>query len=388
MHPPLPRTALHLCGIGLLWSLPLAADAVETSARLSIRLSEEYNDNIRLVANPKRRVWVTSVTPIAQLSARTETLSATAKAQVSVNRYSGDASLNNTDILLDAALKKRFERDKINLGASYVRDSTRASELTQTGVVQANRERRRFGLTPSWSALATERATWSVGYDYADVQYKDAEGTGLTDYRSGTAYTKFDYRFSERATSFVEGGLTRLKIDATRNDVRARYALAGLQYSFTELLKTEFSAGARRVDFSSSNGDSKNGWLTRLNVERTLETGSIRLGAARELNPTGSGELTQTDKLFAEWSGKLSAQWRYGLSGSAYRNSRVSSATDNARARYYRVDANLAWAFTETWTFEVGLAHARQEPEGGETAKANSIFLGIRYDIPLPSDSP
>jgi hypothetical protein len=370
--------------IGIVATVELSR-AAELSLRLSLRLSEGYNDNIRLEPGPHPSVTITTVSPGMELSARTETVSAGLKAQATVNRYHGDARLDATDLILDGSLKRVFERGQAGASLGYVRDSTLASELRQTGVVQANRQRARVSLNPSWTSQISERASLTLGYDYAQVKYENAEGTGLTGYRTQTPYGIFSYRLSERSRLEATGGVSRLLRDSPRDTLRTVYAQILLEHDLSEVLTAKLGIGANRVRFSSAG--SKGGWLAQGSLERRYETGRVSLGVARELNPTGAGELTQTDRLFASWSGKLSPQLSYGLNGAIYRNEPIRSTGGSTADQYYRLSANLGWLMTERWSIEAEIAHARQEPDQGAAARSNSLFFGARYDLPVGSYS-
>jgi hypothetical protein len=379
---PSRGAALLWLAIGIVATVELT-QAAELVLRLSLRLSEGYNDNVRLESSSHPSVAITIVSPGAELIARTETLTASLKAQASINRYQGDASLDASDLILDGSLAKRFEREQVGLALSYVRDSTLASELSQTGIVQANRQRSRASLNPSWTTQVSERASWKFGYDDAQVNYQDAVGTGLTDYRTQTPYATFSYRLSERSKLEAAGGVSRLRRDTPRDTLRTVYAQVLLEHDWSEVLTAKLGIGANRVRFSSAG--SKQGWLAQASLERRFETGSAILGMARELNPTGAGEFTQTDRLFASWSAKLSPELSYSFNGAAYRNEPVRSAAGSAADRYYRLSANLGWLMTQRWSIEAEIAHARQEPTQGAAAQSNSLFFGARYDLPVGS---
>lgn len=362
-------------------SIPFAW-SVDVNALLSLALKEEYNDNARLVATPHDSVFITSLSPAAQLSASSETFTAVGRARLDVRRYQGDSDLNSTDILLDGDVTRRFELGSLGLRASYVRDPTLASELTTTGLVQANRTRNSIGLNPSFSSQFTDRLSWKVGHDFLDVRYEDAQGTGLTNYQAGRTYTGFDYRTTERLTSFVDLGAGYFKPDNRDRDDNA-YVVGGAKYQLTERLTVEGAAGPRWVRIAAPTGrTSETGWVGRLAVERAGERSTWRLAGAREVNPVGTGELTQTDRVTLTWTTRVTERLSASLGGSVYWNERLGNTP--LQERYYRVGGDLSWNITPRWYLDAGLSHARQSPDSGPSAKANVVFVALRYEFPLP----
>lgn len=355
--------------------------AAQNSVTLSVSLREEYNDNFRLTAAPHKSVIATTLSPAARFTYATDTLSASGKAQINFNRYHGDSQLNGNDILLDGVLKKTFALDQLSLLAGYVRDSTLASELAQTGIVQANRQRTRFNLNPEWTGTISPRASWSLGYDFSNVAYENSSTTDLIDYRVNKIYSSFNYRLTERTKAFTSGGINQLKFDGQNSTTRTTFALIGIEHNVSEVWRSEISAGIRRAKLPSSSGDStKNGWLAQGTVERRFETGAMRVAAGRELNPTGLGQLTQTDKLSVGWSDKITPTVSYDVSAGAYRNAFISNAAGTNNDRYYRLSAHIGYALTEDWFVDSGLAYAQVDPDVGSAARSRSVFISARYE--------
>lgn len=363
--------------------------AAELSLRLSLRMSEGYSDNVRLVATPHQSVTISTLSPSVELTARTETVTTSVKAQANVNRYSGDSDLNATDLVLDASMSKASERNEVLMRAAFVRDSTLASELNQTGVVQANRQRSRASVQPSWTSRLTERASLELGFDFAQVTYADAAGTGLTDYRTETPYGVFSYSLSERSTLLASSGVSRLIRKAPEGTIQNTYAQAVLEHDLSELLKAKVGVGLNRIrlDSNASTNERDSGWLAQASVERRSETGALSLGAAREINPTGSGELTQTDRMFASWFDRLSPRLSYTIGGAVYWNEALTARNTGTADRYIRMSGSIAYLITEDWAVEADIAHARQTPDQGPSAHANSVFLSTRYALPTRSYS-
>ncbi|HZP87849.1 MAG TPA: hypothetical protein VFB54_13620 [Burkholderiales bacterium] len=360
-----------------------AASAMDKTGRLSISLSEEYNDNVRLIATKHPTVYISTLSPAAECSATTETFSALARSRIDVRRYEGDSSLNSTNVLAEGVLTKQLTRHTLGLRATFLRDPTLASELTNTGIVQENRQRTSLGLNPVWTSQLSERTSWKLSHEFADVRYQDTSGTSLTNYRAGTTRTGLEYRYTERSTAFVDAGFGYFRPErlGTRSDTR--YIVIGAKHQLSERVRVQGFVGPRQVEAPSS-GPSRNksGWLANLGFERSTERGVARLSVAREVNPLGSGDITQTDKLNVSWSSKLSERLLWSVSGSFYRNQLVIGSP--LRDHYYRIEGNMSWLMTKRWTIEAGIVRAHQNPDSGSSVSANQVFVGVKYDFFIP----
>ncbi len=371
-----------LCAAFAFMTVVELARAAEMSLRMSLRLGEGYNDNVRLVSDSHPNVTITTIAPAVEVKAHTETVTAVAKAQASINRYRGDSDLNATDLAIEASMAKLYERGQIGIRTEYVRDSTLASELSQTGVVQENRQRARASVNPSWTTQLSERASVQLGYDFAQIKYEDAAGTGLTDYQTESPYGVFSYRLSERSSIQALTGMSQLR-RAGGGSVRNIYAQTLLESQLTEVLKAKVGVGLSRIRSNSTLAkDAESGWLAQASIERSFLTSTLAVGLERENNPTGSGELTQTDRLSALWTEKLSPRFSYALGAAAYRNQPIFATSAIASDTYYRLNGNVTYLVTEDWSIEADIAHAHQRPDQGESVQANSFFLSTRYSLP------
>jgi hypothetical protein len=369
----------------IVFLLPLAglAHAAELSTTVSVGARSEYNDNVRLVSKPEKRVLSATVTPAVRMEAATETGSASLTAKANANRYFNDSQLNSNDFFLDGALLQKFPRDRAALDLGFARDSTLASELEQTGVVTTRRQRSRVFARPSWTFLVTERVNVKLGYDYARAKYDDRENTNLSDNRLHRLYSTVGYRLDERLEASAGVGESRFKADQANAKFTTRFLEGGLDWNITERWRTRFMLGVNRTDIKVPAGNSdENGWQTLASLERQFETSAVSASLGRELNPSGVGALTRTDKVAVGWTGQLMPRLGFGVSGAVYRNNFLGQGNSARDDRYYRVDGSLEWSLTEMWKVETGLSYARQNPDEGEGATAKAIYVGARYEWP------
>jgi hypothetical protein len=357
--------------------------AAELSVNPSINFREEYNDNIRLTSAPHKSVFATTISPAVRFTRRTDTNEMSGKAQLNLNRYRGDSQLNANDVLIDLSFLQKLERDLLTLDGGFTRDSTFASELAGTGVVQARRQRTRAGFSPAWTKTLNERASLKFGYDFADVRYEDRQNTSLFNYRTEALAPTLKYKASERDDVFTTIGYSEYRAPDAGAKFKTVFVEGGFERKFSEVLVGRASVGVNRVRARLPQGeDSRNGWLTNLGLERRFETSSLSAQASRQLNPSGAGLLTETTRFALDWSQKLNPRAGYGLSASWYRNTFLDPLSTNRAERYYRLGARMNWLLTEYWSLEAGFGHERSEREGAENATANSVFVSAQYNWP------
>src|SRR5437667_1183076 len=164
------RVALKYLGILLCCLQPLAAHrsrAAEWSMEPSVALRTEYNDNIQLTGASHPSVWGAILSPDVKFSGETETLKVTGGLRVNFNRYFGEQGLDTTDHIASLRSSYKSERDILGLNIESVRDSTLVSELAETGLVVARRQRNRLTANPTWSKYLTERTAITASYGYS-----------------------------------------------------------------------------------------------------------------------------------------------------------------------------------------------------------------------------
>jgi hypothetical protein len=319
---------------------------------------------------------------------RTEATEVAGTARLGINRYPGNSDLDTDDATLSLTSQLRDERNTYGLSAAYIRDSTLQTELATTGIVQARKQRNLVSLSPSWNYSLTERA--SVFAQYRDDQVKYQAGAGLEDYTNRQATAGYQHLLSERSTATVSGSYNRYETD-TGGTLTTSYGLSvGLTHSPVEPLTLGLGIGARRSDTTITNmatsKTSDDGLTFNASADYKWERTHANVAASRDINPSGTGQVVQTDQL-AIGIGHQFSERLSGNANAAYLLSRYI-AGPGSDTEYINLNSSLGWNLDESWRAGAGYSFAYQRVKGGpDSASANTIYLSISYNWPKISIS-
>src|SRR5262249_2176050 len=116
------------------------AGATEWAAGGVLSARGEVISNPALSVPASDRAHRLSLGGDASLAARAEAWDATVSGGLT-RHLSDDATLEKTDARAGLQAARRFETGSVNTGLSYLRDSTRASEAGETGIVLTRAQR-------------------------------------------------------------------------------------------------------------------------------------------------------------------------------------------------------------------------------------------------------
>ena len=391
--------------------LPAAAPAAEWAIEPSVEGRASMTDNINLTPGVHENTTGYSLSPRVKFARRTEATEMSGTAGLGFYRYPGHSDLDADNANLSFASKLNLERSQYGLTAAFVRDSTLQSELATTGIVQARRQRNLVNLAPSWNYSLTERSSVFAQYQYDQARYES--GAGLENYTDQSASGGFQYLLSERTSLTLTGADSRYKTNS--GSVRTNtYSLnAGLNYNASERVALGISAGGRRSDttltrtallcplgplflcqffgvplenVTASSKTTDNGLLLNLTANYRWDVSSANLVVGRDLNPSGTGLVVQTDRIAATISHQFNDLVSGRVSG-AYLRSKylggLGSDTD-----YLALNTSLSWKLDEWWSVGGGYAYAYQKVKNApESASSNTVFLSISYNWPKMSMS-
>lgn len=362
--------------------------AAEWAIEPSVETRGSVTDNINLMPNVHDNVFGWTVAPNVVFARRTEATEVAGTARLGINRYPGNSDLDTDDATLSLTSQLRDERNTYGLSAAYIRDSTLQTELATTGIVQARKQRNLVSLSPSWNYSLTERA--SVFAQYRDDQVKYQAGAGLEDYTNRQATAGYQHLLSERSTATVSGSYNRYETD-TGGTLTTSYGLSvGLTHSPVEPLTLGLGIGARRSDTTITNmatsKTSDDGLTFNASADYKWERTHANVAASRDINPSGTGQVVQTDQL-AIGIGHQFSERLSGNANAAYLLSRYI-AGPGSDTEYINLNSSLGWNLDESWRAGAGYSFAYQRVKGGpDSASANTIYLSISYNWPKISIS-
>jgi predicted porin len=365
-----------------------------------------YTDNISMNPNTKDSVWGYQVAPKAVLSWREELSEIAGEARLGLNRYPSRSELNTTDYLAALRMSASSERNGYGLSASFIRDSTLASEARQTGIVHLRRQRSQLSLAPSYQRVLTERTSASVQYAFGDVGYES--GTGLRDSQDHQVSAGYAYALSARLKwdASLSWSKFKTKDHAVRSDTNG--ANLGMTYALSERASLGLGAGWRRtqtnivsnflvcplgsqflcevfgvapVTVTQSFSTRESSLVLNASSDFQLESGRLSFRASRGTFPTASGLTVSTDRIGFEWRAELSQRLSATLSSSWLRS--VYDGNLGPASRYFSIEPSLSWKLAERLTLGTGYSYAYSNTDNSPaSARANTAYVALSYQWP------
>lgn len=426
------------------WALWLAATAipcvslgVEYSASPSVMLQETYNDNIRLINTPTDSVTGSILAPRLNLAARTATWQVGTDMHLRAARYRGIKGLDANSRTVNLFSQIQSERNALQIGGGRARDSILTGEIpdADTGLVKTQTFRITDSANTSWTWSMTEKDQFKLGYQYADVAYKDNVGD-LYDYTQRGPNIMLSHRYSERSELYLQvnsslfdipklgasqlGQLSiavpdgtsirllpnprTLGLESTTNGIQI-----GTNYAFSQTLSGNLSLGRRKTTTDSLIETCKSstaptpgpvpdpnwyGICNRIdaNIVATVGRGTVySLGlikkaerlqvntrAERAIDPSGSGVLVQRDTLSLNIERSETERLAYLFSARGDKIRVLEGATIFVDRNQYFIEPGLQWRITRDSRVNLSYQY-RYLKYLSETETAHSNMVSLTY---------
>ena len=382
---------------------PQLAMGAEWSVVPSIQMEEEYEDNIYLTTEAHDTVWGSAVSPSVQLVHTAPTSVTEVSARLRFNRYSGD-NVRNTDVqYLTLSSRNRMPRGMWALKGSFARDTTLTTlveaqsdtadeekladtENIDEGLVQVEVRRNRLDLDPSWSKNLTERMTLRLGYSLRDVYYSAAEGTSLYDYQRHSLDVALMRQVTERDRLGITAQYSEYRAPEVNSEAGTFSLMASMDHAFSETLRSIMAVGMQNT--SSMSGALENeatGYTFDVGITKKInQSTNYRLALKRDVQPSGAGQVIQSDRFNIHFSSKITSKLTFLLSGKFFRNKSLEASATNVDRRYYSIEPGLRRLLTRKWSVDGYYRYRYQKYDNvAASAQSNAVFLGVSYTWPL-----
>lgn len=372
--------------------LPVVLMSVSTCSRADNAYFEPrasiqgfYDDNVGLATTNPRASTGVVVRAAAKTGRRSQVLDLGVDAEFIRRQYFNDPTRNTTDSVIDANLVKATRLDRYALNARLDLDSTITSELAGSGLTRVPKRRVRWQLAPSWRRQLTP--LWGVNgsASYQDVKYRDAQLTGLVDYTYLTLGVDTDYRFDERTQLLGQLSFARYEADRTSTTSDTTGILAGVGYGISPTWSARALVGLRKTETSQTtiagtSVASDNGYLADISTTKQYQTGKLTVGLSQSTNPSGSGELLNSEHLSMDWDQKLSPRWRFSLVAHRYKNERSSGRTGTYDRQYLSVSPGIQYKLDREWSLAATYRYRYQKYEiNPDSATSNALLMTLSY---------
>jgi opacity protein-like surface antigen len=364
----------------------LALDAFADPLKFvpSIRVKQEYNDNILFEEVTEEEDYITTISPAFTVDQKGERLQASLKAGVDKIIYWKFDELNAVDLDVDARLRfQTTERLGFGVTGRYAEDSRRDRETDTTGLVLAgDRERTNVSLFSDYLVSEKTKATLTFSYSDSTIESPDDEDSesykvdlafthSLSEWFDNTTgllnFSYMNYDSDDRDRSSNIPGLTTESNQAYELDQWQVYA--GFSRNITELFSAYVQAGAgytrsdesvgRRtfitsngIDFlapthtSSSDSDFNGVLIAGMDYKGLYYNAGLSVSHDAR-GSSGVSGLVERTSVSVDLSRKISSELTATLSGSCYLNRSDRSIGEDDDDLTYTVRTGLRYKFSQ-----------------------------------------
>jgi opacity protein-like surface antigen len=360
--------------------------SAETSLLTSVRLRQEYNDNILYSKNDKTDDFISHVIPTLKLKHATETLSLSAQAGLNAKFYwdNPDRDTINQRYRLDAKYRLT-ERWSFTAEGRYNKNTTLDTQLEETGTVTKRQDRRRYNAGAGLDYAVSERST--IGGDY-NFQRTDFERKSSIDTKFHSVRFFYQRRLQNQKDvitifpRFAYGDSDDW--DAYNATLNFRWA-----HPFSETLDSSITVGPRysRVDYKDNSDDTDTwGGVADMWLRKRGELTTGRLGFSHRLQPRSNGEIVNVSRLYSDVDHRLSYRFGVGFRGGATYSSIIEDSPESDDDRwYFDVSPSAFYRFTERLQLRLLYSYNRQvelDRKGNPSTDRQRVWLQLTFNYP------
>jgi len=380
----------------------LNAYSSERSLEASVGARAEINDNIFLTTLPHDTIKGLIITPSLSGQIKEENWDGKLRARIKSHNYSDD-NLDSNDQYFDLTGRYLTERNIFSLNINYDLASNLNSTSTDFGVVGRRINTKNQSIAPRYTRLLTERAVLVLSYTYRDVDFLEAENTGFRPYITETGSGALMYDLTERDKLTI----SLVAVDYASRDELVTYQLftsrLGIGHKFSETLSTDFLVGTSRrnstnlqtqsfdffgqpITISREIDLSNRGLVLDAGITRLLERGEIKARISRDNVTDSFGGLNEVDRFKINYTNKLSALWRYDISGRFENITSISSVSRVTDRKLFFFESKAYYSISRNWKVNASYRYVqrrfKRDASSSRAPDSNMIYVGLTYNFP------
>lgn len=317
-----------------------------------------------------------------------------------------DEDLERDDFYLNMRGVYRWTRSTAGLRANLARESILSSEIldadlvdpddvigdpidTETGsLVLLNEHRNRTFLAPYAEFSISERSNILVEASHLDISYTGPEFSGRTDFTDTRFGLGIGRTIDDRTRAEARMIVSNFQADATGNDTDTFGVEGTFARTLNEVWSFNLSTGLQRSEFTFVDEDgvvvenATTDYSMNIGFRAETEISTLNLAVQRLLSPNAVGFLTERNQLRVNYERQMSQRLTGGF-GFRYTDTGVLDDTrvgGGFGREFLRLDLDLEWAFSPTWSLNVGYSAVDQEFDAQRAdGNANLLSIGAVY---------
>lgn len=350
------------------WESALSA---ETTVDYGFTAQGIYDDNRFLSATNKQSVYILNLNPSASLRLEDEGMETVFSVRGSYS-LSSDQAVQRDRFTYGASVvgTYQYEYSSLTLGANFDRDDIADTEFLDTGIFVNNGVRDNVGANFGYQVQVNE--IWSIRVS-DNFQINDYSTQNFNNYWSNTAGLGIDVSIDEKTSLVQNFSYLRYEPELDFITPLNSYSyLAGISHDLSEETSMTVTGGASYVDGSYR-------WSAVAELTHELENSQLSLRAAREIQPSGLGGVTQTESVAFNTTYNYSEATDVGFTASWRRSKGLNSLAlvDN---KFISVSPWMSFEVVEDLRIRLSYQLRRQKIGlSNDWGISNAFFVSIVY---------
>ena len=361
------------------------SQAAEWSLTSTLNPSTSYDDNVFLSEDEQSSMHY-AMTPSLTASRTVENMTMSVSAGYQIDRYSSLSSDNDTEnpfVRFNSSYNT--VRSQYGLSANYTEATSRSTAAEDTGDFSTQSINRTRAISPSYSYQWTERDTLSLNGLY---QERLSSTTSFSDTETKTFTAGWQHQFSERLSAGLNGTFSNYKSDGlTLSTDDDNYNLStSFNYAWSELWSFTGNVGARKLNSERTSmatgitdSDNSTGSTLGFSAIRTDDVNTYTFDLSRDLSPSGTGDVNESDSISASWSRPISERLTANVRAS-YQE--TTSALDDASEKRENINfsPSLSWQLERNLRLNFSYNYRKQTQDSGSSADSNAVSVTLNYN--------
>jgi hypothetical protein len=384
-----------------------AATAAEYSSGFRIDSAYAIDDNIQLRETDETSIAGYTVSPGLALTYRTAAFSAGLNGTLNFADFD-EEQYNSDDQRAVLTLKETTQHNEFSLDAGINRDSSRTSELLDTGRITNKAVRRKdLWFAPSWTHAVNQQHTLQFSGRVQKVEY---QSDNFSDYdyqqvnaiwmftlspRSSFHLQAFGNHYENDQTVTVDSDTYGLRVGGSiaLSKNLSLSGLAGLMkaktaYGFvgvlsdtvpnaditeSDLINAELTVSGLDTQFEDTT------LVLDGNLKYRQQRYSLSLNLSSQTQPSGNGYEQQSDRVVLIYSYRVSQLAGLNLNATYGENQSLDSSINDQRS-YTSVQMAINYKITETLSLGGRYRFRAQDRENSTgNADSNAVFITLSY---------
>ena len=315
-----------------------------TVQSFSVPMSVGYESNLRLSTSTEQPVNRFTLNPRYSISSEQGANEWFSNASLNFVRSSDQSiSQDRNDPSLSLGWKRNYETGEFAITGRLNDQSTRVSELSDSGIVNGDNTKKSRTLSVSWQNSLNERTSLGLSSSGSNVKFEGPVTTGLVNYRNESSNGKLSYSLNEQVETFTQFSYSRYMPEGNNLDSQTKSIDFGLSWVVSEKMNLSLSIGANEVKTGTKTTPKSR--QASFSSQYTTLRSSTSLNFSSGLLPSSTGSVNESNQIAIGWRYSLKPRDNISLNYSWNQNVTLNKLETTQFSINYTRELNLTWDF-------------------------------------------